>query len=42
MMEMQTEVCLYHYGINWAGELPAPLGGYTINRLVKTFRNLGF
>ena len=42
MLEMQTEVSLYHYGINWAGELLAPLGGYTINRLVKTFRELGF
>jgi sugar phosphate isomerase/epimerase len=42
MVEMQTEVSLYHYGINWAGELLAPMGGYTINRLVKTFRKLGF
>ena len=42
MLEMQTEVSLYHYGINWAGELLAPMGGYTINRLVQTFRKLGF
>ena len=39
--EIQTEVN-YLSGINWAGELCAPHGGYSIRRLVETFRNLGF
>ncbi len=42
MMEMQTEVSLYISGINWAGELPAPPGGYSIKCLAETFRKLGF
>ena len=42
MMEMQTEVSLYSSGINWAGELLAPMGGYSVKRLVETFRDLGF
>jgi hypothetical protein len=39
--EIQTEVN-YLSGVNWAGELCAPHGGYSIKRLVETFRGLGF
>lgn len=42
MMEMQTEVSLFISGINWAGELPAPRGGYSVKCLVETFRKWGF
>lgn len=42
MMEMQTEVPLYTWGINWSGELPAPPGGYAVKDAVETFRKLGF
>ena len=41
MLEWQTEVN-YHDGTNWAGELLAPPGGYSIKRIVETFRRLGF
>ncbi len=41
MMEYQTEVTMYD-GINWAGQLFAPAGGYSIKKLVETFRGLGF
>ena len=41
MLEWQTEVN-YHDGTNWAGELLAPPGGYSIKRIVETFRKLGF
>ena len=41
MLEFQTEVC-YQDGTNWAGELLAPVGGYSIKRIVETFRGLGF
>lgn len=41
MLEYQTEVC-FSYGSNWAGKLPAPVGGYSIKRYVETFRKLGF
>ena len=41
MLEWQTEI---HYsdGENWAGKLLAPPGGYSIKRIVETFRKLGF
>lgn len=41
MREFQTEVNLTG-GANWAGLSPAPPGGYSIKRLVETFRELGF
>ncbi len=41
MLEYQTEVNLID-GKNWAGISPAPVGGYSIRRLVDTFRKLGF
>jgi len=41
MIEYQTEVC-FDCGVNWAGPLLAPAGGYSIRRLVETFRRLGF
>jgi len=41
MIEYQTEIC-FKYGVNWAGPLLAPRGGYSIRRLVETFRKLGF
>ena len=41
MIEYQTEVC-FDYGLNWAGPLLAPPGGYSIRRLTDTFRKLGF
>lgn len=41
MLEYQTETC-FDYGTNWAGTLPAPVGGYSIKRQVETFRKLGF
>ncbi len=41
MMEYQTEVTMYG-GTNWSGKLLAPEGGYSIKKLVETFRKLGF
>ncbi|MBO5761468.1 MAG: sugar phosphate isomerase/epimerase [Lentisphaeria bacterium] len=41
MIDFQTEVC-YASGKNWAGTLLAPEGGYSIRRVVDTFRYLGF
>ncbi len=41
MLEYQTEVTMFD-GTNWAGQLLAPAGGYSIRKLVETFRNLGF
>ena len=41
MIDFQTEVC-FSDGKNWAGELLAPSGGYSIRRLTDTFRYLGF
>ena len=41
MMDFQTEVCMKD-GTNWAGKLLAPPGGYSIRRMVDTFRYLGF
>ena len=41
MIDFQTEVCLKD-GENWAGKLLAPAGGYSIRRMVDTFRYLGF
>lgn len=41
MLEYQTEVTMLD-GVNWAGTLLAPPGGYSVKRLVETFRNLGF
>jgi len=41
MLEFQTEVDMED-GTNWAGKLLAPVGGYSVNRLVETFRKLGF
>ena len=41
MMDFQTEVCMKD-GTNWAGQLLAPPGGYSIRRMVDTFRYLGF
>ena len=41
MIEFQTEVC-FDYGLNWAGPLMAPPGGYSIRRLTDTFHKLGF
>lgn len=41
MIDFQTEVCM-NSGRNWAGQLLAPAGGYSIRRLADTFRYLGF
>ena len=41
MIDFQTEVCMKD-GQNWAGKLLAPPGGYSIRRMVDTFRYLGF
>ena len=41
MMEYQTEI-EFSDGVNWAGQLLAPVGGYSIKRQVETFRKLGF
>ncbi len=41
MMEYQTEI-EFDEGPNWAGELLAPKGGYSIKRQVEAFRKLGF
>lgn len=41
MLEYQTEVEIED-GVNWAGKLLAPVGGYSVKRLVETFRKLGF
>ena len=41
MLEFQTEQC-FDEGTNWAGQLLAPAGGYSIRRQVETFRTLGF
>ena len=41
MIDYQTEVN-FESGRNWAGELLAPAGGYSIRRLADTFRYLGF
>lgn len=41
MVEFQTEIC-FEYGINWAGPLLAPMGGYSIRHFVETFKKLGF
>ncbi len=41
MIDYQTEVS-FESGRNWAGQLLAPVGGYSIRRLADTFRYLGF
>ena len=41
MLEFQTEVN-FNGGTNWSGKLLAPQGGYSIKRLVETFRKIGF
>ena len=41
MLEYQTEVN-FDDGVGWAGMHLAPPGGYSIKRLVETFRKLGF
>ena len=41
MIDFQTEVC-FQSGKNWAGELLAPEGGYSIRKITDTFRKLGF
>ena len=41
MLEFQTEVN-YNDGTNWSGKLLAPSGGYSIKRLVESFRKIGF
>jgi len=41
MIDFQTEVHIED-GKNWAGELLAPPGGYSIRRMTDTFRYLGF
>lgn len=41
MIECQTEVC-FKDGVNWAGPLLAPKGGYSIRHFAETFRKLGF
>ena len=38
--ELQTEVS-FDEGSNWAGQLPAPPGGYSVRRLTETFTKLG-
>ena len=41
MLEFQSEVSLAG-GVNWAGTSPAPGGGYSIKRLIDTFRRKEF
>lgn len=41
MLEFQSEVSMTG-GVNWAGTSPAPGGGYSIKRLVETFRQKEF
>ena len=41
MLEFQTEVN-YNEGVNWSGKLLSPSGGYSIKRLVESFRKIGF
>ncbi|MBP5530927.1 MAG: sugar phosphate isomerase/epimerase [Lentisphaeria bacterium] len=41
MIEYQSEVN-FGDGVNWSGRLLAPPGGYSIKRLVETFRKIGF
>ena len=41
MIEFQTEIC-FETGVNWAGPLLAPKGGYSIRHFVETFHKLGF
>ena len=41
LLEPQTEVD-FHDGTNWAGKLLAPPGGYSVKRLVESFRKIGF
>jgi len=41
MIEYQSEVN-FGDGVNWSGRLLAPPGGYSIKRLVETYRKLGF
>lgn len=41
MLEFQTEIC-FESGINWAGPLLAPEGGYSIRHFVEVFHKLGF
>ena len=41
MLELQTEVN-FNAGTNWSGKLLSPAGGYSIKRLVDTFRKIGF
>ncbi len=41
VLEHQTEVTMYP-GTSWAGKLFAPPGGYSIKKLVETFRDFGF
>ena len=41
MLEYQTEVN-FKYGENWSGRLLAPPGGYSIKRLIESFRRIGF
>ena len=41
MIDFQTEVHIGD-GKNWAGELLAPPGGYSVRRMADTFRYLGF
>ena len=41
MIEYQTELC-FEYGLNWAGPLLAPEGGYSIKKFVEVFHKLGF
>ena len=41
MLEFQTEVN-FNSGTNWSGRLLSPPGGYSIKRLVESFRGIGF
>ena len=41
LLEPQTEIN-FNDGVNWAGELLAPPGGYSVKRQIETFRKLGF
>jgi sugar phosphate isomerase/epimerase len=41
LTEYQSEVCMAD-GKNWAGQLLAPVGGYSIKRLCDTFKFIGF
>ena len=41
LLEPQTEVN-FRDGTNWAGKLLAPPGGYSVKRLVESFRRIGF